>query len=129
MTKPIGEITNLEHDDGTNAKKVKIVGGDIEIGAVEIKDESTEERAAVSDKSLHIYKMNEVIGKVLIYLNNSTTITIYNPSYSYAYDSNGNMTEIDLVGNDGSGNSHTFKKTMTYDSNGNITNVSSWSEA
>jgi len=53
---PLNEIMNREHDSSSNAKKVKIVEGnvtinasDIQIGAVEIKDRDSDNRAIVND--------------------------------------------------------------------------------
>ena len=54
-SKPSLQIQRDEHDETNLAKRVSLVAGDIEIGAVEIKDHDGTDRAEVtSDKALRV---------------------------------------------------------------------------
>jgi hypothetical protein len=87
--------------------------GDIEIGAVEIKNSTDDTRATVD-----IYGLAT---KATIKDTAPTDITKNNPSEVLGYDEAGNLTTItDTI------NGTSYQQTLSYDASGNLINISAW---
>ena len=108
-------------DTGSNAHKVKIVegnvtlnAGDIEIGAVELKDANTDQRAVVN-ASGELQVADSRIGSLL---------KLFNESFSFSYNDDGTVSQITINTKDSDGNDKTVTFSFSYDANGNVVSIS-----
>jgi len=98
---------------------IKYTGaGDLQIGAVEIKDATTDDRANVRVGTGGVYGMGIVDVEV-----SPIHAIKNNPSKVFGYDADGNMNSVTQT-IDGT----SYTKALGYDADGNLTSLSDWSE-
>lgn len=97
-----------EVDTDKVAVRVTLDGGDIEIGAVEIKDGNSDQRATV-DSNGALQVLDQAVAGLITFAYNATQVT--------SYDSFDNPLEV-LYWNGGVGGTLVGTITLTYDSEG-----------